>query len=107
SIREDRRDARPFIIHDGPPFASGHLHVGIGMNKVIKDMIAKYHSMNDRRVPLVPGWDCHGLPIESQVLTDLGPSARGTSATTIRLLCARYALRYVAEQKRLFQLLGI
>src|SRR5687767_11110625 len=52
SILEDRRDARPFIIHDGPPFASGHLHVGIGMNKVIKDMIAKYHSMNDRRVPL-------------------------------------------------------
>ncbi|HEX5736475.1 MAG TPA: isoleucine--tRNA ligase [Blastocatellia bacterium] len=106
SILEDRRDARPFIIHDGPPYASGQVHVGIGMNKVLKDIIVKYYTMNDRRVPFVPGWDCHGLPIELEVLKESRPSAESLSVTEIRSLCERYALRYVREQKRQFQLLG-
>lgn len=107
SILEDRRDARPFIIHDGPPYASGQIHVGIGMNKIIKDIIAKYYSMNDRRVPLVPGWDCHGLPIEIAALQELGERAEGIPAFELRQHCAEFALRYVREQKRQFQLLGI
>jgi isoleucyl-tRNA synthetase len=107
AILEDRRDARPFIIHDGPPYASGQVHVGIGMNKIIKDIIAKYYSMNDRRVPFVPGWDCHGLPIEWEVLREAGSSAQELSVPEVRDLCARSALRYVQEQKRMFQLLGI
>src|SRR5947209_3047558 len=107
SILEDRRDARSFIIHDGPPYASGEIHVGIGMNKIVKDIIAKYNSMNDRRVPLVPGWDCHGLPIELEVLKELGAHASELSIPEFRDHCAKYALRYVREQKRQFQLLGI
>ncbi|HEV7684648.1 MAG TPA: isoleucine--tRNA ligase [Pyrinomonadaceae bacterium] len=107
SILEDRRDARPFIIHDGPPYASGKIHVGIGMNKIIKDIVAKFYTMNDRRVPLVPGWDCHGLPIELEALRTLGPQAAELSVAEFRDCCARYALSYVQEQKRQFQLLGI
>ncbi|HYV03918.1 MAG TPA: isoleucine--tRNA ligase, partial [Blastocatellia bacterium] len=106
SILEDRRDARPFIIHDGPPYASGQVHVGIGMNKVLKDIIAKYHTMNDRRVPFVPGWDCHGLPIELEVLKASGSGEDGPSAQEIRRLCEKHAVQYVGEQKRQFQLLG-
>jgi isoleucyl-tRNA synthetase len=107
SILEDRRDAQPFIIHDGPPYASGQIHVGIGMNKIIKDIIAKYYSMNDRRVPLIPGWDCHGLPIELEALRELGGRAEEIPVTELRNHCAEFALRYVREQKRQFQLLGI
>lgn len=107
SILEDRRDARPFIIHDGPPYASGEIHVGIGMNKIVKDIIAKYNSMNDHRVPLVPGWDCHGLPIELEALKELGAHAPELSIPEFRSHCAKYALRYVREQKRQFQQLGI
>jgi isoleucyl-tRNA synthetase len=107
SILEDRRDARPFIIHDGPPYASGQIHVGIGMNKIIKDIVAKFYTMNDRRVPLVPGWDCHGLPIELEALRTLGNEAAELSVPEFRDRCARYAVSYVQEQKRQFQLLGI
>jgi isoleucyl-tRNA synthetase len=107
AILEDRRDAQPFIIHDGPPYASGQVHVGIGLNKILKDVVAKFHSMRDRRVPFVPGWDCHGLPIELEVMKSLGAKAREMTAIEIRRLCEEKALRYVAEQKRQFQLLGV
>ncbi|MGH9144323.1 MAG: class I tRNA ligase family protein, partial [Vicinamibacterales bacterium] len=107
AILEDRRDAQPFIIHDGPPYASGQVHVGIGLNKILKDVVAKFHSMRDRRVPFVPGWDCHGLPVELEVLKSLGDRARDASPLEIRRLCEEKALRYVAEQKRQFQLLGV
>ncbi|MGZ5473239.1 MAG: class I tRNA ligase family protein, partial [Thermoanaerobaculia bacterium] len=79
AILEDRRDAQPFIIHDGPPYASGQVHVGIGLNKILKDVVAKFHAMRDFRVPFVPGWDCHGLPIELEVLKALGDRAREMS----------------------------
>ncbi|MGZ5441577.1 MAG: isoleucine--tRNA ligase [Thermoanaerobaculia bacterium] len=107
AILEDRRDAQPFIIHDGPPYASGQVHVGIGLNKILKDVVAKFHAMRDFRVPFVPGWDCHGLPIELEVLKALGDRAREMSPAEIRRLCEEKALRYVAEQKRQFQLLGV
>jgi isoleucyl-tRNA synthetase/glutamate dehydrogenase/leucine dehydrogenase len=107
SILEERRDAEPYVLHDGPPYAAGLVHVGIGMNKVLKDIVAKYRSMNDRRVPFVPGWDCHGLPIEMEVRKELGDGAATTGAQEIRRRCAESALRYVQEQKREFQLLGI
>lgn len=106
-ILEDRRDREPFILHDGPPYASGEIHIGIGMNKIIKDVIAKYYSMNDRRVPIVPGWDCHGLPIEIAALKELGDQGEDLPVSEIRGHCARFALRYVREQKEQFQLLGI
>jgi isoleucyl-tRNA synthetase len=96
AILEDRRDAQPFIIHDGPPYASGQVHVGIGLNKILKDVVAKFHSMRDRRVPFVPGWDCHGLPIELEVMKSLGERARQASPLEARRLCEEKALRYVA-----------
>jgi isoleucyl-tRNA synthetase len=107
AILEDRRDAPPFIIHDGPPYASGQVHVGIGLNKILKDVVAKFYAMRDHRVPFVPGWDCHGFPIEHEVLKSLGDRARAMSPIEIRGLCEEKALRYVGEQKRQFQLLGV
>jgi isoleucyl-tRNA synthetase len=107
SILEERRDRDPFVLHDGPPYAMGQIHIGIGMNKIIKDMIAKFHSMNDRRVPLVPGWDCHGLPIETTALKELSVNGKVPTVSEIRDHCAKLALRYVREQKEQFQLLGI
>ena len=107
SILAERRDAEPYVLHDGPPYAAGKIHVGIGLNKVIKDLVAKHRSMCDRRVAFVPGWDCHGLPIETEVRKSLGARCLSMSAADIRHLCAESATRYVLEQKRSFQLLGI
>ena len=107
ALLEDRRDAEPFIIHDGPPYASGQMHVGIGLNKVLKDTVAKFHAMNDRWVPFVPGWDCHGLPIEQEVRKELAASGEERSAAEIRVLCEEHALRYVEDQRNQFQRLGV
>jgi isoleucyl-tRNA synthetase len=107
SILEEHRDSRTFIIHDGPPYASGQVHVGIGMNKIIKDVIAKFHSMNDRRVPFIPGWDCHGLPIELEVLKKTASDTKRLSVLEIRKFCEMSAQGYIKEQKRQFQLLGV
>ncbi len=95
SILKDRRDAQPFIIH-GPPYASGQVHVGVGLNKILKDVVAKFHSMRDRRVPFVPGWDCHGLPIE--LMKSLGTRTRETSPMEIRRRCEEKALATWAKQ---------
>lgn len=106
-ILEDRRDAEPFILHDGPPYATGETHIGIGFNKALKDIIIKYWAMRGKRVPFVPGWDCHGLPIESEVRSELmGVSPEPTGAD-IRARCAEHAARYVREQKEQFQKLGV
>lgn len=104
-ILEDRRTADPFILHDGPPFAAGETHVGIGFNKILKDVITKYWAMRGRRVPFVPGWDCHGLPIEAEVLREL--KGRPASALEIRELCAAHVADYVGQQKEHFQTLGV
>ncbi|MCK4533514.1 class I tRNA ligase family protein, partial [bacterium] len=62
-IQEKNKDKRKFILHDGPPYANGNIHIGHALNKILKDIIVKYKSMSDFSVPFVPGWDCHGLPI--------------------------------------------
>jgi isoleucyl-tRNA synthetase len=105
AILEDRRDAQPFIIHDGPPYASGQVHVGIGLNKILKDVVAKFHTMRDRRVPFVPGWDRHGLPIEFEVMKSLDPRAPKPSPIEIRPLC-KGKLLHVAERKSQYHLRG-
>ena len=107
AILEDRRDAPPFIIHDGPPYAMGKPNVGLGLNKILKDVIAKFHSMSTRHVPMVPGWDCHGWPIEFEIRKTLGPRVKEMTALEIRRLCQEMALRYVMEETRQFQLLGV
>lgn len=107
TIMEDRRDAESFILHDGPPYASGDTHIGIGFNKILKDIIVKYWTMRGKRVPFVPGWDCHGLPIETQVRNRLEEEKRIASPNEIRELCASHAVQYIQEQKEQFQRLGV
>lgn len=95
-----------FIFHDGPPYANGHIHFGHILNKVLKDIVVKYRNMSGSLAEFVPGWDCHGLPIELQVEKDLGKKEDiGTSG--IRKRCREYALKYVDIQKEEFRRVGV
>lgn len=97
-----------FILHDGPPYANGHIHMGTAFNKVLKDLIVKYKTMRGFWSPYVPGWDCHGQPIEHQVEKDLGPEKmKTTSQAELRALCREYAMRFVGVQSEEFQRLGV
>src|SRR5207248_4352276 len=80
-----------FVLHDGPPYANGSLHLGHFLNKVLKDVIVKRASMSGKLADYVPGWDCHGLPIERQVDKQLGPKKREMSASDFRRACRRFA----------------
>ncbi|MBA4370437.1 MAG: isoleucine--tRNA ligase [Coriobacteriaceae bacterium] len=97
-----------FVLHDGPPYANGHIHMGTAFNKVFKDLVVKYKSMRGYLAPYVPGWDCHGQPIEHQVEKDLGPERmKETSQAELRRLCREYAMRFVGVQAEEFQRLGV
>ncbi len=97
-----------FILHDGPPYANGHIHMGTAFNKVFKDLVVKYKTMRGYQAPYVPGWDCHGQPIEHQVERNLGPERMKTiSRTELRALCREYALEFVDVQRAEFQRLGV
>jgi isoleucyl-tRNA synthetase len=97
-----------FILHDGPPYANGHIHMGTAFNKVFKDLIVKYKTMRGFLSPYVPGWDCHGQPIEHQVEKDLGPERmKATSQAELRALCREYAMRFVGVQAEEFKRLGV
>ncbi len=106
-IQKAREDAPLWVLHDGPPYANGDVHVGTGQNKILKDMVVKFRTMRGFRSPYVPGWDCHGLPIEHKVLKDLGPKARELSKADIRKLCLEFARKYIDLQRRQFKSLGI
>jgi len=106
-IRDARRGAPLYILHDGPPYANGDIHIGHVINKVLKDLVVKYKTMAGFDAPYVPGWDCHGLPIESKVMTELGAQVREMSKPDIRKACKKYASKYVKVQSRQFQELGI
>ncbi|GMV48664.1 isoleucine--tRNA ligase [Nitrospirales bacterium NOB] len=106
-IQEARRGCEPYILHDGPPYANGRIHIGHALNKILKDIIVKSKTMSGYQVPYVPGWDCHGLPIEHQVLKELGDKKRDLDALAIRKLCKEYAEKYVAIQREEFQRLGV
>jgi isoleucyl-tRNA synthetase len=96
-----------FILHDGPPYANGNIHIGTAMNKILKDFIVRSRSMLGFDAPYVPGWDCHGLPIERKVDTELGSKKGGMSALEIRRACREYAERYVGIQREEFRRLGV
>ncbi len=103
-----RAHSRPkWVLHDGPPYANGDIHMGHLINKVLKDMVVKYRTMQGHDAPYVPGWDCHGLPIESAIQKELGPRVRELSALEIRRHCRDYALKYVKLQSDSFERLGI
>ena len=107
AIRERRRGTGAFILHDGPPYANGHIHIGHALNKILKDIIIKFQTMTGHDAPYIPGWDCHGLPIEHQVMKDLGPKKQGMSTIEIRKRCREYAEKFVNIQRDEFKRLGI
>jgi isoleucyl-tRNA synthetase len=98
---------RQYILHDGPPYANGHIHMGHALNKILKDIIVKYHSMKGEYAPYVPGWDCHGLPIELQVDKNLGEKKDKIDIVEKRKLCKEYASKFVEIQKEEFERLGV
>ena len=96
-----------FVLHDGPPYANGNIHLGTTLNKILKDIIIKYRSMAGYDAPYVPGWDTHGLPIEQQAIKNLGINRQQISTVEFRHLCRDYALKYVDIQREQFKRLGV
>ena len=107
AIRRARDGAPKFVLHDGPPYANGSIHLGTALNKILKDFVVKSRTMAGLDAPYVPGWDCHGLPIELQVDRKLGSARRRMGVGDVRRECRRYAERCVAEMRRDFKSLGI
>jgi len=105
-ILQVRKGKRLFVLHDGPPYPTGEIHLGTGLNKILKDLVVKTRSMAGHYAPYVPGWDCHGLPIETQVEKELGGKGKVPPAE-FRKLCREFATRYVEQHKRDFKRLGI
>ena len=102
-IQDARKDAELFVLHDGPPFANGDVHMGTALNKVLKDLIVKSKTMAGFRAPFVPGWDCHGLPIEFKVVKE----SRGLSPVEIRRKSEEYARKFIDIQRGQFKRLGV
>jgi len=106
-IRNARKGAPLYTLHDGPPYANGDIHMGHVINKVLKDFVVKYKTMTGFDAPYVPGWDCHGLPIEAKVMAKLGEKVRTMDKPDIRRDCKKYASKYVKLQGKQFQALGV
>ncbi|MFN3505021.1 MAG: isoleucine--tRNA ligase [Caldimicrobium sp.] len=106
-ILERRKGAPPFILHDGPPYANGHIHLGTALNKILKDIIVKSKILMGYYVPFVPGWDCHGLPIELNVERELKVKRGELPPLTIREACRKYAERFINIQREEFKRLGV
>lgn len=106
---QDQRAGEPkFVLHDGPPFANGDVHIGTALNKILKDIIVKYKTLRGFSAPYIPGWDCHGLPIEHKVVQEMRKAGE-TSAdpATIRKACEAYARKYIDIQRQQFKRLGV
>ncbi|MEE8234275.1 MAG: isoleucine--tRNA ligase, partial [Gammaproteobacteria bacterium] len=106
-IREHQSGKQTFILHDGPPYANGDIHIGHAVNKILKDIIVKSRGLSDFDAPYVPGWDCHGLPIELMVEKKIGKAGHKVDAHTFRNACRDYAAKQVEKQRVDFQRLGI
>ncbi|MEW6608708.1 MAG: isoleucine--tRNA ligase, partial [bacterium] len=106
TLRQERKDNPKYVLHDGPPYANGDIHMGHALNKILKDIIVKYKSMKGFDAPYVPGWDCHGLPIEYKVVAETKDSDKLTKME-IRKICRDYAIYFAGVQKEEFKRLGI
>jgi isoleucyl-tRNA synthetase len=106
-IRQVSAGREKFILHDGPPYANGDIHIGHAVNKVLKDMIVKSKTLSGFDAPYVPGWDCHGLPIEHQVEKKIGKAGVKVDADTFRKACREYAMKQVDGQREDFKRLGV
>src|SRR6202451_1919982 len=105
-IQQARAGAPSYVLHDGPPYPTGTIHLGTGLNKILKDMVVKSKTMAGFRAPYVPGWDCHGLPIETQVEKKLGGKGK-VSAGEFRKMCREFAAGFIEAHKRDFKRLGV
>jgi isoleucyl-tRNA synthetase len=107
-IQAARAGAPKFVLHDGPPFANGDVHIGTALNKILKDIIIKYKTLRGFSAPYVPGWDCHGLPIEFKVTQDMRKAGQTASGPVdIRRACEAYARKYIDLQRAQFKRLGV
>ncbi|UVK76771.1 MAG: isoleucine--tRNA ligase [Sodalis sp. Fle] len=106
-IRNAKKGKKTFILHDGPPYANGHIHIGHSVNKILKDIIIKSKGLMGYDSPYVPGWDCHGLPVELKVEQLIGKSGAQVSAAEFRGACNHYAAEQVSRQKKDFIRLGV
>src|SRR5208283_273921 len=98
-----QKNSRPgtpvFVLHDGPPFTNGDVHIGTALNKTLKDIILRYKAMRGFRTPYVPGWDCHGLPIEQKVTRDLQAEKRTVTTGELRQACDDFSEEWIAKQR--------
>ncbi|QJC28481.1 isoleucine--tRNA ligase [Enterobacteriaceae endosymbiont of Plateumaris consimilis] len=106
-ILDSKKEKKFFILHDGPPYANGNIHLGHAFNKILKDIIIKSKNMNGYSTPFIPGWDCHGLPIEQKVEQNLNILNKKISQSKLRLECRKYALKQIKKQKKDFIRLGV
>src|SRR5215218_6729375 len=102
-IQKARADGELFVLHDGPPFANGDVHMGTALNKILKDFVVKSQTMLGKRAPYVPGWDCHGLPIEYKVVKE----SRGLSPLEVRKRSEAFARKFIDIQRAQFKRLGV
>ncbi len=108
TVRERRKDRETFVLHDGPPYANGAIHLGTGLNKILKDLVVKSKILLGMNVHYRPGWDCHGLPIELNVVQALtGEEAKTLASTEIRKRCHNFALKFVDKHRKTFKRLGV
>ncbi|MFH1245714.1 MAG: isoleucine--tRNA ligase [Candidatus Omnitrophota bacterium] len=106
-IRKQSNGRAKFILHDGPPYANGNIHIGHALNKILKDFVVKFKTMQGFNAPFVPGWDCHGLPIEHQLFKELGITKYQISKLDFRKKAKDFTLKFVDIQKKEFEQLGI
>ena len=106
-IRQAKAGKTPFVLHDGPPYANGNIHIGHAVNKILKDIIVKSKTLADFDAPYVPGWDCHGLPIELMVEKKVGKPGKKVTAAEFRQKCRDYAQKQIDGQMTDFKRLGI
>src|SRR6267154_697788 len=102
-IQKSREDRQSFVLHDGPPFANGDVHMGTALNKILKDFVVKSQTMLGKRAPFVPGWDCHGLPIEYKVVKE----SRELSPLEVRKKSEAFARKFINIQREQFKRLGV
>ena len=105
-LREKNKGKEPFVLHDGPPYANGAIHIGHAMNKILKDFVNRYMAMNGRDMIYIPGWDTHGLPIE-QAVTNSGVDRKSMSKADFRALCEKYAYEQIEKQMAGFKELNV
>ena len=107
AIQQKRATAPVFVLHDGPPFTNGDVHIGTALNKSLKDITLRYKSMRGFRTPYVPGWDCHGLPIEQKVMRQLQSENKQVSTAEMRSLCDQFSETWIKTQTKQFKRLGV